>query len=259
MRFRLPPGFEQLEPDLRKIVSDAIARGSVSATLTLSREDSGAGLRINAEALNEALNMIEKIRKRVDCEKPRAEGILSLRGVIEQEDDAGDEDAKRALSSAIAGSFREAMKALKDARAVEGLALAEIVAAQVDEVERLVDRARASAAVGPAAIKARIAQQLDELLAGAIAETRIAEEAALLAIRADVREELDRLKSHVSAARSLMSEKEAVGRRFDFLTQEFNREANTLCSKAQDMGLKTIGLDLKTVIDRMREQVQNIE
>jgi uncharacterized protein (TIGR00255 family) len=259
MRFRLPPGLESLEPDLRKAISDGISRGSVSATLTLERGDSGPMLRVNRDALEAAIQMVELVRKRADCEKPRAEGILALRGVIEHEDEFHDEEAGRARAAAIASTFREAIAELKEARDAEGAALASVVSLQIAEVDQLVKSARASASASLTAIKAKIAQQLTELLVESIPEERIAEEAAMLAIRADVREELDRIEAHIAAARALLLEKEAVGRRFDFLSQEFNREANTLCSKAQDMALKTIGLELKTVIDRMREQVQNIE
>jgi uncharacterized protein (TIGR00255 family) len=259
-RFRLPPGHDGAEPALRKAVGDAFTRGSINATLNLSRAAGLSALRINEAALDEALRMIEQVRMRLDCEKPRAEGVLGLRGVIEIEDGGEDEEARAALAAAIVDSFRAALNALKKARAAEGKALAAVVAAQVDEIARLAGEARCSAGAAPEAIRARIAAQLADMLSGnGFPEERLAQEAALLAIKADVREELDRLDAHVEAARALLSSGDPVGRRLDFLMQEFNREANTLCSKVSDMALKRLGLDLKTVIDQMREQVQNIE
>jgi uncharacterized protein (TIGR00255 family) len=260
MRFRLPTGLDFLEPALRKIAGETFARGSLNATLTVERTAGGPTLKINREALEEALRMIEMVRVRIDCERPRAEGILSIRGVVEQEDGAEDPAAREAFGAALIESFRAAAMALKQGRAAEGKSLSTALAAQVDLIERLSAEARASAAATPEAIRIRIAVQLAELTAGGnIPEERLAQEAALIAMKADVREELDRLAAHIAAARTLLRDKEPVGRRFDFLSQEFNREANTLCSKAQEMGLKRIGLDLKTVIDQLREQVQNIE
>ncbi|HXI87288.1 MAG TPA: YicC/YloC family endoribonuclease [Parvularculaceae bacterium] len=260
VRFRLPPGHDYLEPDLRKFASEAFARGTLSATLTLDRTASGAVLRINEAALDEALKAVASIRARIDCEKPRAEGVLNIRGVLVEDEGDADDEARAHFAAALIASFRDVAAALKKARDGEGKALAAGLSHQIDEVERLASEARAHAAAVPGAIRQRIAAQLSELLAGGgLSEERVAQEAALLAIKADIREELDRLVAHVAAARALLKDKEPVGRRLDFLTQEFNREANTLCSKAQDMGLKRLGLDLKTVIDQMREQVQNIE
>lgn len=260
LRLRLPPGYDYLEPELRKAAAAVFARGSLIATLSLDKTAGLAGLRINKAALDEALRMIEAIGARIDCAKPRAEGILNIRGVVEPDEGEGDEEARAAFAAALIASFQEAASALKASRDSEGDSLAAMVAGQIGEIERLTEEARAHAAASPDAIRARVETQLAEILAGAaIPEERIAQEAALIAIRADVREELDRLSAHIAGARALLGEKEPTGRRFDFLTQEFNREANTLCSKAQDMGLKRLGLDLKTVIDQMREQVQNIE
>ena len=260
MRFRLPPGNDGIEPELRKAVSEHFTRGSINSNLSLAKSSGAAALRINPGALEEALKMIGHVRSRIDCEKPRAEGVLALRGVIEHEEAVEDEEAREAFAAALVASFRQALSALKDARNAEGAALSAVIAGQVASIEGFAREARASAGAAPDAIRARIAGQLADLLAGTgVPEDRLAQEAALLAIKADVREELDRLDAHVAAARELLAASEPVGRRFDFLTQEFNREANTLCSKAPDMALKRIGLDLKTVIDQMREQVQNIE
>lgn len=258
-RFRLPPGYDFLEPDLRKLLGEKFSRGSFNAFLALKGATVEGAFAVNRAALETALALIGDIRVRIDCDKPRPEGILALRGIVEQESALDDDDVRAALAAALKESFRNVADALLSARRTEGEALARLIEAQLSDIERLSDAARASAEAAPAAIKARIAAQLSDLLSGALPEGRIAEEAALLAVKADIREELDRLGAHVAAGRALLKEGGAVGRKLDFLTQEFNREANTLCSKAQDMGLKRIGLDMKTTIDQMREQVQNVE
>ncbi len=258
-RFRTPPGYDFLDHDLRKLLAEKFSRGSFNVFLSLKGAAVEGAFAVNRAALASALKLIEEIRLAIDCDKPRPEGILSLRGVVEQESALDDDDARSALAEALKASFREAAAALLVARRKEGASLEALISAQIDTIEALTKSARRSAEATPEAIRARIAAQLSELIAGAVAPERLAEEAALLAVKADIREELDRLDAHVDAARSLVKEGGAVGRKLDFLTQEFNREANTLCSKAQDMGLKRIGLDLKTAIDQMREQVQNLE
>jgi uncharacterized protein (TIGR00255 family) len=258
-RFRLPPGLDFLESDLRKALSEQVARGSVSAFLNLKSDAGARGLSINRAALASALDLVAELRTRVECDKPRPEGLLAIPGVLETENVLDDEDERRALSAAILDSFRGAVGMLVDARRKEGASLAALIGAHLDTIEKLSRAARASEAASPAAIRDRLAQQLGDLLAGAIPEERIAQEAALLAVKVDIREELDRLDAHVGAARALLGEESAAGRKLDFLTQEFNREANTLCSKTPDLALKRIGLDLKASVDQMREQVQNVE
>lgn len=258
-RFRLPPGYDFLEQDLRKILADNFARGSFNSFLALKGAAVEGAFVVNRAALVSALKLVEEIRLAIECEKPRPEGVLALKGIISQESALDDDDSRNALAAALKDSFRSAAAALLAARREEGRSLQGLISAQLDEVERLSAAARASAEAAPDAIRARISAQLGDLLAGAIPRDRIDEEAALLAVKADIREELDRLDAHVEAGRALIAGGGAVGRKLDFLTQEFNREANTLCSKAQDMGLKRIGLELKTTIDQMREQVQNLE
>lgn len=258
-RFRLPPGYDFLEPELRKLLSERFSRGSFNAFLALKGAAVEGTFVVNRAALESALKLIEEIRLRIDCEKPRPEGVLALRGVAEQESALDDDDVRAALADALKENFKAAVEALQGARRREGEALARLIRAQLAEIERLTNAARQSAEVAPDAIKARIAAQLGELLSGALPADRVAEEAALLAVKADIREELDRLTAHVAAGRALLEEAGAIGRKLDFLTQELNREANTLCSKAQDMALKRVGLDLKTAVDQMREQVQNVE
>lgn len=258
-RVRLPSGFDALDPEMRKIAKDKLSRGSLNIGLTLSSGAAASGYAINETMLNDVVAMIEKVRARIDCGMPQAEGLLALRGVIEQTDETISEEARAALLAALLASFAEAMDGLVAARRAEGATIGAVLADQFTTIEKLTADAAANAAATPAAIRDRIAAQLKELIDGAVPEDRIAQEASLLAIKADVREELDRLSAHVAAGRALLSKKGPVGRDLDFLTQEFNREANTLCSKAQDMELKRTGLELKRVIDQLREQVQNIE
>lgn len=259
-RFRMPPGFDGLEPELRKALQQKVKRGSVNAGLILHDDGGEPQYRINEAALENAIAMVKSVQSRLDCAPPRPEGLLALRGVIEPADGIETEERRAALGAALAASFREGVDKLAAVRDVEGAAMSAVLSAQFDEVERLTTEAASMAAATPEVLRAKVAAQLEELLAGAgVPEERLAQEAALLAVKADVREELDRLATHVAAGRALLKEKEPVGRQLDFLTQEFNREANTLCSKAQDMALKRIGLELKKVIDQLREQVQNIE
>lgn len=258
-RFRLPPGLDFLEQDLRKTLAERFSRGSINAFLSLKGAAVEGGLVVNRAALNSALALVDEIRARVPCDPPRAEGILALRGVLDLQSALEDDDARTTLAGALVASFAEAVSALAASRRREGEALARLIADLLDEIERLAGAARIAAAAATAATRDRFAAQLTELLASSFSEERLAQEAAVLAVKSDVREELDRLDAHIEAARALIAKGANTGRQLDFLTQELNREANTLCSKAQDMGLKRIGIDLKTAVDRMREQVQNVE
>jgi uncharacterized protein (TIGR00255 family) len=259
-RFRGPPGFDHLDPELRKRAGEAFTRGSVSATLTLDQAATGRALRINEEALEQAIRIVRSISSRIECEKPRPEGIAALRGVLEPDEGAEDEETRAALASALTQSFVRCLSELQKSRRNEGEKLLAALSAQIFEIDRLTAAARDHAGAGLESIKARIRLQLAELLdAGAIPAERLEQEAALLAIKADIREELDRLAAHIAAARELLAAPDPVGRKLDFLSQEFNREANTLCAKAQDITLKRIGLELKTAIDQFREQAQNVE
>lgn len=260
MRFRLPPGADQIEPLLRTALQKKIKRGSVFANLQVSASGSDAKVQINAAVLNEAIKAVENISEKIDCAPPRAEAILALRGVMEPADDAMDDAQRAKLDAAFIKSFGKAVDALLTARQQEGEAMAAVLADHISSVESLTKKAMDNAAASLSAIRERISAQLNELLEGnAVQEDRLAQEASIMAVKADIREEIDRLTAHVAAARTLLARGGAVGRELDFLTQEFNRETNTLCSKAQDITLKQTGLDLKKVIDQMREQVQNIE
>jgi uncharacterized protein (TIGR00255 family) len=258
-RFRLPPGLDFLEQDLRKALSERFSRGSINAFLSLKGAAVEGGLAVNRAALSSAIALIEEVRARIACEPPRAEGILALRGVLDIQSTLDDEDERAALAAALGASFSQTADMLAQSRRREGLALERLIGDLLKEIEGLAGAARAAAAAAAAATRDRFQAQLADLLASSFTEERMAQEAAALAVKSDVREELDRLAAHIEAARALMAKGAAAGRQLDFLTQELNREANTLCSKAQDMGLKRIGLDLKTAVDRMREQVQNVE
>lgn len=258
-RFRLPPGLDFLEQDLRKALGERFSRGSFNIFLSLKGTAVEGGLVVNRAALASAIALVEEIRKTIPCDPPRAEGILAIRGVAEVQSSLDDEDERAALAAALAKSFAQTAEALGVSRRKEGEALERLIADLLNEIEQLSTAARAAAGAAAAATRERLTAQLADLLSASFSEERLAQEAALIAVKSDVREELDRLGAHIEAARALVAKGGAMGRQLDFLTQELNREANTLCSKAQDMGLKRIGLDLKTAVDRMREQVQNVE
>ena len=260
IRFRLPAGFDALEPDLRAAIAERFKRGSIFANLQLTVASAETRMQVNERALADAVAAVEKVRSQIECAPPRAEGILALRGVMEATEDQPDDEKRKALNTALLTSFCDVAERLRDARHGEGAAMARVVAGHVDEIEALTAKAAADPSASLEAIRDRISAQIAEIVAdGAVAEERLAQEAAVIAVKADIREELNRLHVHVVAARELLARGGAVGRELDFLTQELNRETNTLCSKAQNMDLKRNGLELKKVIDQLREQVQNIE
>lgn len=260
-RFRMPSGFEGLEPRLREEMAKHLKRGNVQATLTIDRVRAAAPLRVNEEAMDAVLAALAALQQRIELMPPRPEGILALKGILETSEGEEGEEDHAALEKLVLASFAEAVVSLGRARAEEGRRLEGVLREQVDEIERLTRQAAASPSAGIEAMRARLRTQVAELLGAspALSEERLAQEAALLATKADVREEIDRLIAHVAQARELFAGTEPAGRRLDFLTQEFNREANTLCSKAADVGLTRIGLELKAVIDQLREQIQNVE
>jgi uncharacterized protein (TIGR00255 family) len=260
LRLRLPVGWEALEPALREAAGQALKRGSVSATLTLKREVE-ARLSIDPAALDQALNIVMDLHARIPgSAPPQPEALLALPGVM-RADTTDPVQERVAASAAVMAGFEEAMTGLVSARHGEGARLRTVLLGFLDEIAALRDRAALEAAGQPAALRARIMENLQALLreAASLPEDRIAQEVALLASRSDVREELDRLSSHIQAAHALLIEAINIGRRFDFLVQEFNREANTLCSKSASSALTATGLRLKAAIEQLREQVQNIE
>jgi uncharacterized protein (TIGR00255 family) len=257
VRMRLPPGWEALEPDVRQAARAVLRRGNVTISLDVRRTSEAGSSRINEAFLDTLIARCE-----AHGETPRLDRLLTVRGVVEtvETERSGAADHEDSLD-AIRESLAAAIDALAGARAEEGARTVAMLRDHLGEIEALVEDAERCADATPDAIRARIAAQLGDLLPrdGALPGERLAQEAALLAVKADVREELDRLRAHIEAARALLREDEAVGRRLDFLCQEFNREANTLASKSAALELTRIGLNLKAVIDRLREQVQNLE
>ena len=259
VRFRGPPGFDGLERAAREGAQARFQRGQVNVGIQARRADGTGAVRINLEQLERYLALGEPYVADKRAKRPRLDGLLALRGVIEADDAGLDAEAQARLEQAMAATLALALDELAQGRQAEGQALAPILAAQVDRIEQLSAEAGGVAAGQPAMIKARFEARLTELAGGAASEDRIIQEAAAMAVKADVREELDRLAGHVEAARALLAADGAVGRRLDFLTQEFMREANTLCSKSQLSALTALGLDLKATIEQFREQVQNVE
>jgi uncharacterized protein (TIGR00255 family) len=262
VRCRLPSGFEGLEPPIRQRLGARLKRGNVSTALTLLQGGGGGQIQINADVLEQILTVVAALQQRLpQSPPPTIEGILALRGVVETQDAIPSGEARAGLDAAVLASLEPVIEALVQQRRSEGGRLATVLGQHLDRIEELCRRAAALAAAQPAAIQARLEEQLSVLLAGqpALTADRLAQEVALLATRADVREELDRLRAHHQQAAALLAGTTPVGRQLDFLCQEFNREANTLCSKSADIELTRVGLELKGVIDQLREQVQNIE
>jgi uncharacterized protein (TIGR00255 family) len=261
LRLRLPPGLDGVEAAARVLAGERFRRGSIQATLTMETSEAARGLRVDAAALASAVRLAQEVAAETGLAPARVDGLLALKGVIVQDDAApADEVSRAARDAGILETLATALDALSKARRNEGAKLAALLEGQMSEIERLVAEASSLAATQPASLRDRLASQLRELLAGGtVSEERLAQEVALLALRADVREELDRLRAHVQEARALFASGEAAGRKLDFLAQEFNREANTLCSKSADIQLTRTGLALKAVIDQFREQAQNVE
>jgi uncharacterized protein (TIGR00255 family) len=266
LRLRVPDWIDGLELALRAELQQRLARGNVSLTLRVQRDgagEGGEGLRVNPGALAAVLAALREVEGAamaagVTLAQATAADVLAVRGVL---DAPGAEADTGTLRAAILADLPALLAAFQAARAAEGAALAGLLAAQVDRIEALVAEAREAAQARAASAGAALREAIARVLAltEAADETRLAQELALLAVKGDVTEELDRLTAHVAAARAHLADTAPVGRKLDFLTQEFLREANTLCAKAQSAPLTRIGLDLKVTIDQMREQVQNVE
>jgi len=259
VRFRGPPGFDSLERLTREAAQGRFQRGQLTVNLQARRADAAGGVRINMEQLERYLALGERYMDDPRVGPPSFDGLLALRGVLEAGDEDEDPEARAGVEAAMARTLAEALDGLKTARLQEGAALAPVLSGLVDRIASLGDEAETEAAAQSPAIKERFERRLNELLGEAAPAERVLQEAAVMAAKADVREELDRLASHVTAARALLAEDSAAGRRLDFLTQEFMREANTLCAKSATTDLTRVGLALKAVIDQFREQVQNVE
>ena len=263
LRLRLPDSVPGLEAALRARLGAALARGSVTLNLRLTREETGGAMQVNHGQLDAMLVALAEVETAAEARGitlavPSAADVLAMRGVLEA---AQSEEAGEALREALLADFEPLLADFLAMRGSEGAAVAEVLNGQLDAIAGLVNRAEAAAAARSPRQAEALRSAMARVLEGAPGQDadRIAQELALIAIKSDVTEELDRLRAHVDAARALLDEPGAVGRKLDFLAQEFNREANTLCSKAQDRDLTAIGLELKTLIDQMREQVQNIE
>ena len=261
VRVRVPPGYDALEQPARALVTERSRRGNVTVGLQLVRTGAAAEVRVNEEVLERLIAIGRDLARRLQAPPPTVDGLLALRGVVDTVEVAEDEAARTAREAAMLAGLATTLDALAGARGDEGARLAALLGAHLDDMSALVAQAGSLSATRPEALRARLSEQVAELLAGAAGMTpeRLAQEVALLAVKADVREELDRLDAHVAQARQLLADGKGVGRRFDFLAQEFNREANTLCSKSGDVALTRVGLDLKVAIDQLREQVQNVE
>jgi uncharacterized protein (TIGR00255 family) len=262
VRARLPAGYDYLEGTVRDALQKRFKRGNISFSLNVDRLKKETQLAVNEAVLAQYVEVACRWHEKVPgLALPHIDGLLALKGVLE----VGEEDMAPELAlsrtKALQESFSQALDALAAMRAAEGSRLSDVLSGQLDEINALVARAESLAVFDPSMIKERLRAQIAALLDAvpALSEDRLAQEAALLASKADVREELDRLKSHLTAARDMLASGDAVGRKLDFLCQEFNREANTVCSKANDIELTRIGLALKAIIEQFREQVQNIE
>lgn len=262
VRSRLPGGYESLEIPVRERVGRWLKRGNVLCSLNVTRTAGQSGMRVNTDILDQVIALLPTIQSRLPESRPvSAEGLLALRGVIDVMEDDPTDEARETFHQVLLDGLDQTLRSLTAMRTREGERLGEVLHQQVERIAVLSREADHLAAVQPAAILQRLREQLAALgeQTPPLPEDRLAQEAALLATRADTREEIDRLKAHSDAARALLGSDGPVGRRLDFLCQEFNREANTLCSKAQDVSLTRIGLDLKASIDQLREQSQNIE
>jgi len=259
VRFRAPPGFEALERIAREAAQARFQRGQVGVSLQARRTDSAGEVRINHDILNRYLAALAPLIEAGRATTPTADGLLALRGVIETGEAGDDAEARTAVELAMGEDIARALEDLAKARAEEGRALHTLLADFVSQIASLTDAAGVAAADQPALVRDRFARRMEELAGEAAAPDRILQEAAAMATRADVREELDRLAAHIVSARGLLDDTAPAGRRLDFLAQEFMREANTLTSKSASPALTGAGLELKVVIDRLREQVQNVE
>jgi uncharacterized protein (TIGR00255 family) len=257
IRVRLPSGHDEVETAVREAISKRFRRGSFFASFNLQRLDGEAPLEIDRDLLERLI----AVSRELGTEAPRVEALMAVRGVVAPAERVLDEAADKAQRLAYIASFKELLDDMEKARREEGARLGAMLDARLTEIDTLVSEAERAAAARPEAVRTRLQTQVSELLEGAqgMSEDRLAQELALIAVKGDIREEVDRLVAHVAQARDLLADGEAVGRRLDFLCQEFNREANTLCAKANDVGLTRIGLSLKASIDQLREQVQNVE
>ena len=261
LRLRLPPGWDAIEAPVRARIAESLARGSIQASLTVDRSGVLPVVHVNTAVLEAVLATARALALRVEAAPPSLDGLLALKGVMEVGEAEEREDERRGAEVAVIGGFTAVIEALAEMRCHEGAALGRILAVRLGEITALVQRAEVAPGRRPQAIQARLAEQVAALLSQSdrFDPDRLHQEAILIAVKADVREELDRLAAHVAQAQLLIGQGGAIGRRLDFLAQELNREANTLCAKASDVELTNIGLELTAAVEQFREQVQNVE
>jgi uncharacterized protein (TIGR00255 family) len=260
-RMRLPAGWDDVELAARKRATELLSRGTVYANLTVRRTNTASVIRINPDVLNAVLKIAAELAGRIDAVAPSIDGLMGIKGVVEVAEPEADEAEEQAARIAVSAAFEEALRSLVEMRKREGATLGDILTQRLNEIEKLAGKAEAAPGRKPEAIRARLAEQIATLLEASdrFDSDRLTQEALMIATRADIREELDRIASHVSQARELIQKGGPVGRRLDFLAQEFNREVNTCCSKSNDLELTNTGLELKNVVEQFREQVQNLE
>jgi uncharacterized protein (TIGR00255 family) len=261
LRLRLPPGWDELETYAKKHAAELLARGTVYATLNVKRANALSVVKINEEVLASVIKVASQLAGRIDAVAPSIDGLLAIRGVVEVVEPESNEEEDKAAKAAASSAFDVALADLVTMRRREGVTLGQILGQRMDEVAALTKKAEATPGRKPEAIRARLAEQVATLLetSDRFDADRLSQEALLMAAKADIREELDRIASHVAQARELIAKGGAVGRRLDFLAQEFHREVNTCCSKSIDIELTNTSLEMKNVVEQFREQVQNLE
>jgi uncharacterized protein (TIGR00255 family) len=260
-RLRLPPGHDRLELPARQAVQKRFARGNVQAALTVSRIGLQGTPVVNEAFLKDLAGLAKRLETQFGVAPASADGLLSLKGVLETPDAVESDEERAAYDAAVMAALDTALAELEKARLSEGEALGVVLAGHLDRIAALTAQAEADPSREPAAIRQRLGEQVKLLMdsTAGFDEARLAAEAAFLATKADIREEIDRLNTHIASARGLLAAGGSVGRKLDFLAQEFNRESNTLCSKSNAAAISAIGLELKAVVDQFREQVQNLE
>jgi uncharacterized protein (TIGR00255 family) len=261
VRLRWPPGWDAVDAPVRARAAELLARGAVNATLTVERSGAQPEVRVNEQVLAAVLATMQTLSGRIDAAAPRLDGILAIKGVVEVHDAEESETERRSAEVAVIDGFAETLKSLDEMRHHEGEVLGHVLTTRLDEIAALVAQAEAAPGRRPEAIRRRLQEQVASLLENSARfdSDRLHQEAIVLAAKADIREELDRLTAHVGQAKKLIGAGGAVGRRLDFLSQELNRETNTLCAKSNDIELTNIGLELKSLVEQFREQVQNLE
>jgi uncharacterized protein (TIGR00255 family) len=261
LRLRLPPGWDAIEVPVRARAAETLTRGSLQANLTVERSGAAPAVRVNTAVLEAILATMRQLAPKMDVSPPSLDGLLALKGVIEVGESGESEEERRGAEGAVIDGFAQVVTALGEMRRHEGAALNRVLSLRLGEIAALSNRAEQAPGRKPDAIRARLAEQVATLLAQSerFDPDRLHQEAIMIATKADVREELDRLAAHVAQAQHLIGQGGPIGRRLDFLAQELNREANTLCAKANDVELTNIGLELKAAVEQFREQVQNVE